>query len=38
MVFYALTSAGPARVVLKPEPERQFPRGLADASVSENHI
>ena len=42
MFFYAVTSSGPPGVVLKPEPERrgfeQPLRGLADVSVSENHV
>ena len=42
MIFYALTSAGPSREVLKPKPERpgfqHLPRGPADVNVSEKHV
>ena len=42
MVFYALTSAGPPREVLKPEPERRrfqhFLRGPAENNVPEKHV
>ena len=42
MIFYALTSAGPPREVLKPEAERRgiypLPRGSVDDNVSEMHV